>query len=388
MALDHPLAGIRVLDLSGLLPGPFCSRILADFGAEVIRVERPGGGDWSRHVPPLRDGRSVLFDSLNRGKKSLTLDLKTEEGRAIFLRLVEDADVLLETFRPGVMERLGIGYAALAARHPRLVYCSLTGYGQEGPYRDRAGHDLNYIALTGLLALSGHAGEAPAIPGAPIADLAGGLWAAIGILTLLFQRAASGSGGRADASLLGAALACLPVALASAVGGEAGAPRQGMLTGGLICYNVYRCADGLFLSLGALEPDFWEAFCSVAGRPDLVDRQFAPAVDGEPAFETMKELFAQRGREEWLHALREADCCCEPVLPIDAAARHPAIAALGMIAGACLAPPLELRGAGPRAAREPPAGAAADLGAHTSEILAGLGLAAGEIEDLRRRGIV
>jgi alpha-methylacyl-CoA racemase len=175
---------VRVLDLSRLFPGPYCSRILADFGAEVIKVERPGGGDWSRYVPPLdpESGDGLLFRALNRNKKSLTLNLKSNEGRAIFVRLVETADVLLEGFRPGVMERLGLGYEALAQTNPRLVYCSLSGYGPHGPYQGRAGHDLNYAGLVGLLDLIGPRDGPPSIPGAPVADLTGALWAAVGIL--------------------------------------------------------------------------------------------------------------------------------------------------------------------------------------------------------------
>ena len=202
-----PLAQMRVLDLSRLLPGPYCSRILADFGAEVIKIETPSGGDWVRHMPPLVDGQGALFHILNQGKKSLTMNLKSEQGRAILLRLAETSDALLESFRPGVMERLGVGYERLAQANPRLVYCSLSGYGRDGPYRNRAGHDLNYIGLAGLLDLTGTRQGPPIIPGVPIADMNGALWAAFGIVMALLAREQTGQGQRVDGSLLGGALA-------------------------------------------------------------------------------------------------------------------------------------------------------------------------------------
>ncbi len=223
---------MRILDLSLLFPGPFCSQILASFGAEVIKVERPGGGDWLRYVPPLDEtsGEGLLFRAVNRGKRSLTLDLKSEEGRAILLRLAESADVLMESFRPGVMERLRLGYEELAAANPRLVYCSLTGYGAEGPYRGRAGHDLNYTGLVGLLDLTGPAEGPPCPVGAPLADITGGLWAAVGILLALSERERTGHGLRVEASLLGGALSALPLAVARGV--------EGLLGDSAVVFNV------------------------------------------------------------------------------------------------------------------------------------------------------
>ena len=232
---------MRVLDLSRLLPGPYCSRILADFGFEVIRVEPPSGSDWARYAPPLdpETGQGLLFQHLNRGKRSLTLNLKEAEGRAILLRLVETADVLLESFRPGVMERLDLGYEALVQANPRIVYCSLSGYGPAGPYRERAGHDLNYQGLAGVLDLTGPRDGPPSMPGVPLADLSGALLAATGILAALLERENSGMGQRVDSSLLGGALSFLPLAIAQWKGGQPPARGTGELSGGAVCYNIY-----------------------------------------------------------------------------------------------------------------------------------------------------
>ena len=233
---------MRILDLSRLLPGPYCSRILADFGFDVIKVERPGGGDWSRYVPPLdpESGEGLLFRALNRGKQSLTLNLKSDAGRAILLQLAQGADVLLESFRPGVMERLGMGYENLAGANPGLIYCSLSGYGPSGPYRARAGHDLNFQGIAGALDLTGPRAGPPSVPGVPLADLSGALWAALGILLALLERQRSGRGQRIDSSLLGGALSCLPVAVAWQRGGQPIARGASEFTGGAVCYNILR----------------------------------------------------------------------------------------------------------------------------------------------------
>jgi crotonobetainyl-CoA:carnitine CoA-transferase CaiB-like acyl-CoA transferase len=382
-----PLSPFRVLDLSRLLPGPYCSLILADFGAEVIRVEPPGGGDWARHIPPLApDGQSVLFHAVNQGKKSLTLNLKTEEGRAVFLRLVETADVLLESFRPGVMERLGLGYDRLAEANPRLVYCALSGYGPRGPYRERAGHDLNYIGLAGLLDLTGPRGGPPVVPGAPVADLAGALWAAIGILLALLDRERTGRGQRVDASLLGGALSLLPIAVSYLQGGQPLARGAGPLTGGVVCYNIYETADGGYVTLSALEPEFWAAFCRAVGREDWLDQPFAPAVPGNPTWEGMCALFRTRTRAEWGTALAGVDACCEPVYTLGEALDSPPVQALGMIppmGGAGLLPPLSLSAIPAPELRPAPA-----PGEHTAAILGELGYDPDTLARWRSAGVI
>jgi alpha-methylacyl-CoA racemase len=374
---------VCVLDLSRLLPGPYCSRLLADFGAEVVKVERPGGGDWLRYVPPLVDGESILFRAINRGKKSLTLNLKSDRGRAILLRLVESADVLLEGFRPGVVGRLGLGYEGLAQANPRLVYCSLTGYGPDGPYRERAGHDLNYIGLAGLLDLTGPPEGSPVVPGALVADLAGALWAAIGILLALSARERTGRGQRVDASLLGAALACLPGPVAHHLGGQPMARGRSDLTGGVVCYQVYKAADGGYVTLAALEPQFWAAFCQAVGREDLLDQQFALAVSGGPAYEELCALFRARTREEWAEALAGVDACCEPVYNVGEALASAPVRALGMLAEQGLLPPVRLSGR-----TVCPPDPAPTLGQHTAELLAELGYNREAVATLRESGVI
>jgi len=376
---------MRVLDLSRLLPGPYCSRILADYGFEVIKVERPGGGDWSRYVPPIdpESGEGLLFRAINRGKKSLTLNLKSDKGRDILLRLVETADVLLESFRPGVMERLVLGYETLAQVNPRLVYCSLSGYGPSGPYRERAGHDLNYAGLSGLLDLTGPRDGPPSIPGAPVADLSGALWAAIGILLALLERERTGLGQQVVSSLFGGALACLPLAVIRHQGGQSMARSASDLNGGVVCYNVYETKDSQYMTLAALEPEFWAAFCLAVGREDLLGQQFAPALPGELAYEALCSLFKNRTRQEWVQALVGVDACCEPVYSVGEALGSPAVQALGMLAGVGLLAPIRLSNQ-ERTAPE----LAPTLGQHTTLLLEELGYSPDKVEELRGQGVV
>jgi crotonobetainyl-CoA:carnitine CoA-transferase CaiB-like acyl-CoA transferase len=381
---DNPsLTGLRILDLSRLLPGPYCSRILADFGAEVIKVEQPGGGDWTRYVPPLVDGEGRLFRALNRGKKSITLNLKTEAGRALLLRLAETADVLLESFRPGVMDRLGLGYAKLNETNPRLITCALSGYGPEGPYRERAGHDLNYVGLSGGLDLTGARGAPPSIPGVPIADMAGAMWAAVGILLALQARERTGRGQHVDASLLGGALSFLPFAAARAEGGQPIARGTSDLTGGVVCYNIYETAEGGYVTLSALEPKFWAAFCAAVDRDDLLDQQHAPAAPGEGTYEAICALFRSRTCTEWTGLLEQVDACCEPVLTMKEALESAPVAALGMRSEMGLLPPVHLSGQ-----PAPAPGPAPALGQHTTALLEELGYSQAQIAQLESEGIV
>jgi len=375
---------MRVVDLSLLFPGPYCAGILGDLGAEVIKVERPGLGDWVRYVPPHDEGGGGrLFRALNHGKKSLTVNLKSDAGREVLLRLVESADVLLESFRPGVMERLGLGYEVLSAVRPRLVYCSLTGYGPDGEYRDRAGHDLNYAGLSGLLDLTGPREGPPVVLGAPLADLAGALWATVGILAALLEREQTGRGQKVDASLLGGALSCLPLAVARQQGGDTLRRGASDLTGGWVCYNVYEARDGGYVTLAALEPEFWAAFCQAAGRPDLLAHQVDPAVAGEAAYDELVALFRSRTRAEWADLFSGVDACCEPVLSVAEALSSAPVQALAMLGADRLLPPLRLS-----ARQFAPAEVAPALGQHTDEVLLELGYGAGDLGRLREEGTV
>ncbi len=324
-----PLEGVRVLDLSRLLPGGFCSLLLADFGADVLKVEDTGMGDYIRWSPPYYEGahdsaKSALFLSLNRNKRSIRLDLKNERGREALLRLVAEYDVVLESFRPGVLERLGVGYDRMKEANPGIVYCAISGYGQDGPKRDASGHDMNYLGLIGLLGLTGDRGGAPVQAAGQIADLGGGaLMAAFGIMAALRERdgsasqPGSGEGQMVDVSMADGALSWLAM-VAATYFADGSVPRRGdlPLAGALVCYRPYECADG-WVSLGALEPKFWQAWCRGVGREELIEKQFERP--GSEAHGQVAEIFKGRTRDEWEAFAREHDCCLEPVLELDEA---------------------------------------------------------------------
>ena len=392
------LEGLRVLDLSRLLPGGFCSLMLADFGADVIKVEDTGMGDYVRWSPPYYEGaeetaRGALFLALNRGKRSIRIDLKTEAGKEVLLRLARDADVLLESFRPGVLDRLGVGYERLRAENPRLVYCAITGYGQDGPNRDRSGHDMNYLGLNGLLGLTGDADGPPVQAAGQIADIGGGAqMAVIGIMVALRERERSGEGQLVDCSMFDGSLSWLALVAADAFAtGRAARRGEPQLAGALICYRPYRCADG-YVTLGALEPKFWQAFCHGVDREDLVDHAFDPP--GSPPHAAVSEIFASRTREQWRQFASEHDCCLEPVLELDEALESELVAAREMvveIAQPGAERPVKLLGAPVKLSRTPADPARAPgpgLGEHTDEVLAGAGFAADEIAELHESGAV
>jgi crotonobetainyl-CoA:carnitine CoA-transferase CaiB-like acyl-CoA transferase len=343
-----PLTGIRVLDLTRLLPGAYCTLLLADLGADVIKVEEPESGDYMRWTPPLVDGQSALFDVLNRGKRSIALNLKTDHGRDALLRLATTADVLVEGNRPGVMDRLGLGWDALHARNPRLVMCSITGYGQDGPFAQRAGHDLNYMAIAGGLGLNGTR-DGPPIPlSVQVADIGGGgLQSAVAILGALVGVQRGGEGRWIDISMTDGAVGWLSMAFAARAAGEKVARGDQRLAGRYPCYRVYECKDGRFYSVGALEPKFWGSLCEAMERPDLIELQYSE----EPSIQsTVEKVFRSRTRDEWEEVLSTLEVCCEPVLDIDEVASHPQVVARGLLDP-------KRRWRGPR------------LGEHTEEVL-------------------
>jgi len=335
---DLPLSDVRVLDLSRLLPGGFCSLLLADLGAEVLKVEDTGMGDYIRWAPPYygdesqqeQGTRSSLYLALNRGKRSVRLDLKSDAGREALLRLVERHDVVLDGFRPGVLDKLGVGYERMREANPAIVFCAITGYGQDGPYAQRAGHDMNYLGLVGLLGLTGAKDGPPVQSGGQIADLGGGaLMAAFGVMAALHERRRSGEGQLVDISMADGALSWLAlVAGRYFCDGEAPWRGEQQLAGGLLCYYPYEAADG-WVTCGALEPKFWAAFCNGVERPDLIEAQFeAP---GSEAWAKVAEVFRERSRDEWKAFNDEHDCCIEPVLDVGEALDSELVRARGMV---------------------------------------------------------
>jgi alpha-methylacyl-CoA racemase len=396
--MSLPLEGVKVLDLSRLLPGGFCSLLLADFGADVVKVEDTGMGDYVRWSPPYYEGaddsaKSALFLALNRNKRSIRIDLKTEQGRAVLLRLARDADVLLESFRPGVLDRLGVGYDVLREANPGLVICAITGYGQDGPLRNRSGHDMNYLGLVGLLGLTGEADGPPIQAAGQIADVGGGaLMGAFGILAALRHRDATGEGQVVDVSMADGSLSWLAMVAARYFADGVVPHRGGLeLAGSLVCYRPYQCADG-WVTLGALEPKFWQAWCRGVGREDLIEKQFeAP---GSAAHVEVQSIFMERTRAQWEAFAGEHDCCLEPVLDLDEALSSDLVRAREMVVeheqpGATetvrlLGVPIKLSQTPGDAGQRPgPA-----LGEHTAEVLEAAGYSAAEIAALEESGAV
>jgi crotonobetainyl-CoA:carnitine CoA-transferase CaiB-like acyl-CoA transferase len=382
------LDSIRVLDLTRLLPGPFATLVLADLGAQVDKLEDTEAGDYTRHGVPQLGGMSAAFHALNRGKRSAALNLKHAAGVAALLRLVARYDVLFEQFRPGVLERLGVGHRRLLEANPRLVVCALTGYGQTGPLAARAGHDVNYLARAGLLGLQGPVDRAPQIPAFQLADVGGGLWCVAGILAALLERERSGRGKILDVSMLESVIPFASIALARLFGGEQPVRGGEILTGGIAAYDCYATKDGQAVTLGSLEPKFLQRFLQASG----VDADLSALVPGthQPALRRrFAELFASRTRDEW-QAFGEAnDCCLEPVLRPDELRADPQLEARGAFFD------LELGGGErvgqyrtpltPRDLRARPAPA---QGQHTDEILGEAGFSGAEIAELHRLGAV
>ena len=392
-----PLSDVRILDLTRLLPGGYCTLLLADLGADVIKVEDTGAGDYIRWAPPYYGDdeqtalgtRSALYLSLNRNKRSVRLDLKQPGGTQALLKLAEGADVLVESFRPGVLDRLGVGYDVLHGVNPALVICPITGYGQDGPNRDRAGHDQNYLGLNGLLGLTGEKDGAPIPAAGQIADLGGGaLMAAMGILAALNHARQSGEGQVVDVSMTDGSLSWLAM-VAGRYFCDGKVPQRGELelAGGIICYRPYEVKDG-WISCGALEQKFWAAWCRGVDREDLIEHQFDPP--GSDAHSQAVEIFKQRTRDEWSAFNDEHDCCIEPILDLDEALASEQVSAREMVVeweqpeiG-----PVKQLGVPVKLSRTPggvhrPAPA---LGEHTAEVLAAAGYTESEVEGLIESG--
>lgn len=385
------LDGVRVLDLTRLLPGPFASWQLAAMGADVLRVESPGLGDYARVMPPMLGPVSAMFHVINRGKRSIVLDLKRDEGRALLLELVRQSDVVFEQFRPGVLDRLGIGYETLREVKDDIILCSLTGYGQGGPLAPAAGHDMNYLALSGVLHMQGTLGGPPALGTPPTADLVGAWTAVVQILGALLRRGATGKGAHLDVSMTDAAAAFAAPFVAAwnagvAAGEDPPARGRGLLTGGLAQYSVYETKDGGHLAVGALEPKFFARFAAVCGHPEWMQVPPLPVPAQEGLRAEVAEVVASRTRDEWEQALDGVDCCVTVVRRPDEIAAQEQLRQRGLLqttehegqpvswTDTPVGPPLD--------------GAAPEPGAHTDEILADLGLVPDDIARLRAEGVV
>ena len=393
--MDLPLSGVRVLDLSRLVPGAYASQMMADFGADVIKVEEPESGDYSRSMQPYGPGgMGLYFLALNRNKRSVTLNLKSEPGREIFLRMMLKADVVLESFRPGVLERLGLGYEQLKEKNAGIIYCAISGYGQDGPYQLRAGHDLNYAGYAGLLHYNRSTQGDPVMPPTQFGDLAGGSqMAMIGILTALVGRARTGEGRRIDVSMTEGLLSLLSLSATTYLNtGKVPRPGHSSLDGGLPCYNIYETQDGKHVTLAALEPKFWQTFCMRIGHLELLPFHM-PVGPGESneARDILKTIFKTRTRDEWLVELAEIDACVGPVYDIgealnDVQAQARNVSVSGNIDGE----PFYSLASFPRISdvkieqrHAPPS-----LGEHTEEVLREVGYSDAEIEQFREKGIL
>jgi crotonobetainyl-CoA:carnitine CoA-transferase CaiB-like acyl-CoA transferase len=389
-----PLEGMHVLDLTRLLPGPYCTMLLADMGADVIKVEDTAGGDYLRFNPPVvSSGMSIHFHVLNRNKRSIAVDLKRKEGRELLMELAGGwANVLVEQFRPGVMERLELDYDAVKEVNPGLVYCSITGYGQDGPYRDIAGHDINYLGYAGVLGATGPAGGPPTLSGVQIADLGGGgMFGALSILMAYTHFLQTGKGQHVDVSMMDGSLSWLTINTGEVLVDGPAPPRGSqLLWGATPCYNVYECADG-YMAVGAIEAKFWVRMCELLGRPEYADQQLTFEKFDE-MFAWLRDTFKQKTRDEWMELFGCEDVCVSPILDLDEVPKNPQVAHREMITEVDDDKLGRMKTIGiPFKFSETPGEirtSAPSLGEHTDEVLKTLGCSADEIARLRAGGIV
>lgn len=377
-----PLAGLKVIDLTRMLPGPFGTMLLADLGADVTVVEQPSG-------PALGPRRKNFH--IDRNKRSLILDLKDERAKDILYRLVRNADVFVEGFRPGVTERLGIDYANLKAQKPDLIYCSLSGYGQDGPYKQRVGHDINYVAQAGLLYLNGRKDTGPVIPATQLADVAGGgLLSAFSIMAALFHRAQTGQGQHIDVSMTDGAMTLNPIALNEYLHSNTPPQRQSYRhIGATPCYNIYKTKDNQYISIGALEPKFWATLCRILQREDLIEKQFDT---NKETIEELRMIFAGKTREEWNQLLEAEEVCYAPVRDLEEVSRDPQVVHRKMISEVDWPDGTRSRQVGivprfsltPGSFRIPPS----RPGQHSYEVLAEMGFDENSIASLEKEGVI
>lgn len=392
--MKGPLSSLKVLDFSTLLPGPFASLLLADMGAEVLRIESPTRSDLIRVLPPHDGGVSASHAYLNRNKRCLALDLKKPEAVELVKQLVADYDIVLEQFRPGVMDKLGVGYAALKAINPRLIYVSITGYGQTGPYRDRAGHDINYLALAGIASYTGRRGSGPLPLGVQLADIAGGsLHGVMGLLAAVIQRQVTGEGQQVDVSMTDCAFSLNGMAGAGYLAAGVEPQMENQALNGGSFYDYYRTRDGRWFSVGSLEPQFMQQLCAALGRPELATWGLSGRPEEQQALKREIEIeFEKRDFAEWSQVFADLDACVEPLLSLAEAVAHPQLKARQLVTavpregGAAqpqMACPIRFSGGLPA-----PRHIGAAVGAHSEEVLRELGCSAERIAALKAAGVV
>lgn len=387
------LSNVKILDLTQLLPGPFCSKLLADFGAEVVKIERPGIGDLARTAGgPKKGSDTASFHYLNGNKKSLTLDLKTDEGRKVFLDLARGYDVILDSSRPGTMEKMGLGYDQIKEVNPKIIFCSISGFGQSGPYKAKAAHDLNIIGLSGVLDMTGEQGGPPVMPAVQIADIGSALYACIAVLLAIIERERKGTGQYIDISMMDSAISFLSIHAADFfTTGQIPRRGGGILSGGFACYNIYKTKDGRYMTLAGLEPHLWKEACVALGFESLVPKQYDAAVQ-ETVKKEFDDMFSQKTMKEWVEFFKGKNVLCEPVLNIEETFSHPQAIesgiktkvehdSLGTIEG--LGVPIRFLKLG-----KMPPGQSPSLGQHTGQILKGLGYKEEQIQNLMKKKVV
>jgi len=387
-----PLDGLRVLDLSRLMPGPLCTMILGDLGADVIKVEQPEIGDYARSAPPLLGNTGSAFLMLNRNKRSITLNLKKAEGQEILRKLAAKADVFVESYRPGVAERLGVGYQAISQVNERIIYCSISGFGQSGPYRDLVGHDLTYTAYSGAIGATGSKDGPPVIPAIQVSDIQAAMYATIAITAALYRREKAGKGEFIDISLMDAAVASMIMPMSFHLAGESTERGSSFLSGGAPFYNIYETADRKYVAIAPLEPKFWIELCSVLRLEKYQDKQLTSEAEANRIREDLAGIFRQKTRDEWVKILNEREIPCAPIYDVREVLADPHVRSRKMIFEMeteafgrlnQLATPIRVSHS-PLTARSPPP----RLGEHTLQILQELGYSMSDVEQLKSEGTI